>query len=80
MERNDSHYEFNAYNIRFKKGCASCALKGYQNNGKRICTRDHIGVKASHCCDQWQMSEGLSACGRHCGVVRDKDTKEVVIH
>ena len=79
MEKDMSNYELNAYNIRIKKCCASCAYKGYINNARRICIKDNRKVKASHCCDQWQMSEGLKLGGRYRGVVRDKETKEVVI-
>ena len=66
--------------IRVKKCCASCNLKGFKPNGKRVCTLTlDEPVEATDLCEQWQMSEGLMNTGRRRGVVRDIDTKEIII-
>lgn len=75
-----SLYVRNNCGIKIKKCCASCERKGFKPNGKRICTLSHEQVKAQDNCNQWQMAEGLVNAGRRKGVVRDIDTKEVIIY
>ena len=53
----------NEHGVKVKRCCASCLHKEITNER----------------CKQWQMSEGLINAGMSMGVVRDKDTKEIII-
>ena len=73
-------YTKNPYGVNVCCCCGSCAHKDYTRAfGKRFCAQHNKEVAASDLCDDWQMSESLKRVGRSQGVVRDKDTKEVVI-
>ena len=80
MAREENRCMRNQFGIVYKKCCASCALKKYSYDGKRLCSLNNKVVRAQHICRKWQMSEGLKNAGRSSGVVRDIVTKEVVIH
>ena len=80
MAKKESLYVRNNCGIRVKRCCASCAKKDYNAQAKRICTLTQKRVKATELCEQWAMHEGLVNLGRRRGVVRDIDTKEVIIH
>ncbi len=80
MAREENRCMRNQFGIVYKKCCASCALKKYSYDGKRLCSLNNKVVRALHICRKWQMSEGLKNAGRSSGVVRDIVTKEVVIH
>ena len=80
MAREENRCMRNQFGIVYKKCCASCALKKYSYDGKRLCSLNNKVVRALHICRKWQMSEGLKNAGRSSGVVRDMVTKEVVIH
>ena len=80
MAQKVSIYERKQYGIAYKRSCASCALKKYRYNGKRLCSLNNKMVEALDVCDYWQMTEGLLNAGRKSGVVKDIETKEVVIH
>ena len=80
MAKKVMEFERNQFGIVYKKCCASCALKKYSYDGKRLCSLNNKEVGALHICRKWQMSEGLKNAGRKSGVVRDIETKEVVIH
>ncbi len=69
----------NAYGICIKKCCASCKHKYYNDNGTRMCAKSEKKVKALYKCRSWRMSKGMKNAGMSGGVVRDKDTKEVII-
>ena len=73
-------YERNQFGIVYKQCCASCALKKYSYDGKRLCSLNNKEVEAHDVCRKWQVMEGLRNAGRKSGVVRDMVTKEVVIH
>ena len=79
MARKEIEYERNQFGIVYKKCCASCALKKYSYDGKRLCSLNNKVIRALHICRKWQMSEGIKNAGRKSGVVRDIETKEVVI-
>jgi hypothetical protein len=55
-------------------------LKKYKYDGKRLCSLNDKEVEALKVCRKWQLCEGLKNAGRKSGVVRDIETKEVVIH
>ena len=80
MAKKVMEFERNQFGIVYKKCCASCALKKYSYDGKRLCSLNNKVVRALHICRKWQMSEGLKNAGRKSGAVRDIVTKEVVIH
>ncbi len=70
----------NERGIEIKKCCASCAHKCITPNSIRICTLTNEKVDSGFLCRGWAMSEGMQHAGRfRGGVVRDIDTKEVVI-
>ena len=79
MAQDEIKYERNQFGIAYKQCCASCALKGIKATGMRFCTLTHEKVKATDVCDEWKIRDGLMDCGRRRGVVRDIDTKEVII-
>lgn len=70
--------ERNQLGIPYKKYCASCGLKKYKYDGKRLCSLNDKEVKALKVCRKWQLCEGLKNAGRKTGVVRDMVTKEVI--
>ena len=80
MAQDEIKYERNQFGIVYKQCCASCALKKYRYDGKRLCSLNNKMVEALDVCDYWQMMEGLQNAGRKSGVVKDMVTKEVVIH
>lgn len=80
MAKKVMEFERNQFGIRYKQCCASCALKKYTYTGKRLCSLNNKEVEAHNVCRKWQMSEGMKNAGRKSGVVRDIETKEVVIH
>jgi len=80
MAKKVMEFERNQFGIRYKQCCASCALKKYTYTGKRFCSLSGEKVDAQDVCEHWQMGEGMKNAGRKSGVVRDIETKEVVIH
>ena len=78
MAREENRCMRNQFGIVYKKCCASCALKKYSYDGKRLCSLNNKVVRALHICRKWQMSEGLKNAGRKSGAVRDLVTKEVI--
>ena len=71
----------NRYGVKVRKCCLSCAFKDYLADGTRICTKhDNEEVTGRDKCKLWVRSDGMKNAGRGGGVVRDRDTKEVVIH
>ena len=78
-EEKNHVYVRNNCGIKIKKCCASCAKKDYNAQIKRICTLTHERVEATDLCEHWGMHDGLINMGRRKGVVRDIDTKKVII-
>ena len=78
MAQDEIKYERNQFGIVYKQCCASCGLKKYKYDGKRLCSLNDKEVKALKVCKKWQLCEGLKNAGRKSGVVRDIVTKEVV--
>ena len=79
MAQEVSIYERNQFGIAYKRCCASCGLKKYKCDGKRLCSLNDKEVKALNVCKKWQLSEGLKNAGRKSGVVKDMVTKEIII-
>lgn len=79
MAQDEIKYERNQFGIAYKRCCASCALKKYKYDGKRLCSLNDKEVKALNVCKHWQISEGIQNAGRKSGVVKDMVTKEVII-
>jgi len=69
----------NAYHIRVKKICASCKHKECMNDGTRVCHKMELKVEQQFKCRQWEMADGLRNAGKGDGVVRLRETKEIVI-
>ena len=70
----------NSYYINVKKICASCQHKECLNDGTRVCQKAGLKVEQKYCCSQWQMDAGLKNSGlQNGGVVRQRETKEIVI-
>ena len=70
----------NRYGVKVRKCCLSCALKDYRADGTRICTKYDEVVGNRDKCKLWVMSDGLKNAGRGGGVVRERDTKEIILH
>ena len=69
----------NAHGVKVKRCCASCQHKCIETDGTRVCAQMMIKVEQKFKCKQWQMSDGLKNAGKSGGVVRLKETKEIVI-
>ena len=69
----------NAHGIKVKRCCASCQHKCIETDGTRICALMMIVVWQRFRCKQWQMVDGLKNAGKGGGVVRDKETKAIII-
>ena len=49
------------------------------SNGTRVCQKMGLKVDRKYKCRKWEMSDGLKNAGKSGGVVKDKETKEIVI-
>ena len=67
----------NAHGCKIKKCCASCQHKCIE--GTRVCASMMLKVQQKFKCKKWQMSDGLKNAGKGGGVVRNIETKEIVI-
>ena len=71
----------NAYHIKVNKCCASCKHKECMSDGTRVCQKMSLKVERNYKCRQWEMADGLKNAGlQNHGVVRLKETQEIVIH
>ena len=68
----------NAYGVKVKRCCASCQHKCSEKDDTRFCALKMMVVEQKFKCKKWQMSDGMKNAGMANGVVRDKDTKEVI--
>ena len=58
-------YTKNAYGLRVKKCCASCAFKDETRLiKKRMCAKYDLEVCPCDCCKAWKMNEQLVRAGR----------------
>ena len=69
----------NAHGVKVKRCCASCQHKCIEKDGSRVCAQMMLKVEQKFKCKQWQMSDGLKNAGKGGGVVRLKETTEIVI-
>ena len=70
----------NARRLKVKRCCASCQHKDIDLDGNRICKLMQLIVEQKFRCKDWQMSDGIRNAGlQRGGVVRLKETKEIVI-
>ena len=61
------------------KGCMSCQHRKYIGS-KRLCRLTEKEVTSRFICPQWELSDGMKNAGlANGGVVRQRDTKEVII-
>jgi hypothetical protein len=71
----------NPYGIEVKVCCASCQHKDNTRLiNSRWCKKRARAVAADNVCSLWAMSFGMRHAGGSQGSVRDKDTKEIIIH
>lgn len=71
----------NRHGIRMARCCMSCAYKEYTRTTKlRLCILDGIVHRRCHVCHDWEMSLAMQAAGNSTGVVRDINTKQVIIN
>jgi hypothetical protein len=69
-----------AYRVKVNRCCASCQHKECLNDGTRVCQKAGLKVEQKYCCSQWQMAAGLKNAGlQNGGVVRQRETKEIII-
>ncbi len=72
-------YVVNPQGIAVKKLCMACRWKAMTRAlGMRRCMKNKKDVKPQHCCKNWEMSLTMRLAGKSLGVVRDKDSKEVL--
>ena len=69
----------NAHGCKIRKCCASCQHKCIESDGTRVCASMMLKVQQKFKCKKWQMSDGLKNAGKGGGVVRNIETKEIVI-
>ena len=69
----------NAHGVKVKRCCVSCQHKCIESDGTRVCAQMMIKVEQKFKCKQWLMSDGMKNAGKGGGVVRLKDTTEVII-
>ena len=69
----------NQYGLTVKCCCASCGHKDLTRTTKRMCMKKHRAVDALDVCDDWMLSDQLKNAGKSRGVVRDIETKEIII-
>ena len=69
----------NAHGVKVKRCCASCQHKCIEVDGTRVCALMMLTVQQKFKCKRWQMADGLRNAGKGGGVVRDRETKEVVL-
>ena len=69
----------NAYGFKIKRWCASCQHKCIEKDGTRLCSQIMLRVQQKFVCKQWQMSDSLKKAGKGSGVVRNIETKEIII-
>ena len=77
----------NAHGCKIKKCCASCQHKCIEScqhkciesDGTRVCASMMLKVQQKFKCKKWQMSDGLKNAGKGGGVVRNIETKEILI-
>ena len=69
----------NAHGVKVKRCCASCQHKCIETDGTRVCALMMIVVGQKFKCKKWQMADGLKNAGKGGGVVRQKETNEIVI-
>ena len=69
-----------AYRVKVNRCCASCQHKECLNDGTRVCQKAGLKVEQKYYCSQWQMADGLKNAGlQNGGVVRQRETKEIII-
>ena len=68
-----------AYGFKIKKCCASCQHKCVESDGSRFCALMMLKVQQKFKCKRWQMADGLKNAGKGGGVVRDRETKEILL-
>ena len=74
-------YIQNEHHITVKVWCASCEYKDFTRaSSMRRCRKLNKDVKPNHCCKCWEMCQSLKKAGYSKGVVRDKDTKVIIIN
>ena len=70
----------NAHGVKVKRCCASCQHKCIESDGTRVCNLMTLIVQQKFKCKQWEMSDALKNAGKGDGVVRLKETKEIIIY
>lgn len=83
MSKNSENYGLvyvgNPYGVKILKCCASCHYKEVNNEGLRICVLANLIVKQKFVCSKYKLSDSLKVAGKGVGIVKHKDTKEIVI-
>ena len=79
-EKKKHFFVRNQYGLLVMMCCASCKYKEIcRTMTTRHCKLKNKEVKPLDVCKNWEINEALARAGKTRGVVRDKDTKEVVI-
>ena len=68
------------YGARVRACCASCAFKEILRNGSRICPmHNYKQVASCDGCKDWIVAEGIMNAGMGTGMVKRRETKEILI-
>ena len=70
----------NAYGVKVKHCCASCASKHLEGETcERICKKFDMEVESGHVCEEWAMSALMKSVGVTQGRVKRKEYQEFLV-
>lgn len=68
------------YGVKVRACCASCFFKEIMRNGSRTCSlHDYKQVASCYGCNKWIMAEWLMNAGLGTGIVRNRETKKIIL-
>ena len=68
------------YGVRVRACCASCLFKEIKKNGDRICpVHNYKQVASCDGCKDWVIAERLMNAGLGTGIVRSRETREIIL-
>ena len=63
----------NKFGIEINICCASCQYRGFDKQGKRICSLTEQQVDSNAVCEDWHLSQGLENAGAGGGTVKSAE-------
>ena len=78
-KKDKKEYVQNKFHIKVRRWCGSCAHKIVDKDGRRVCAAMQLLVTRTMQCRKWEMDEAFVKAGKAEGVIKDKDTKDIII-